>query len=157
MNGLYVYSIMAAGSLFALVVWISRRREIPLFGPEQITFLCGAFAIGAIITTGLSVRLAQQNSNPAPIATPSDHQVVFEEFSDTSQILDNNGLMLRCHTRHRKATFFIMRPPSRKCRITRGRPTFMGLGARTRLQRQASISICRGLAAGHQQQALRRR
>jgi hypothetical protein len=85
MNGLYVYSIMAAGSLFALVIWISRRREIPLFGQVKITFLFGAFVIGAVITTGLSVRLAQQNSNPAPIAPPSDHQVFFEEFSDTSQ------------------------------------------------------------------------
>jgi Protein of unknown function (DUF2778) len=85
MNGLYVYSIMVAGSLLALVIWISRRREIPLFGQEEIAFLFGAFVIGAVITTGLSVRLAQQNSNPASTATPSDNQVFFEKFSDASQ------------------------------------------------------------------------
>jgi hypothetical protein len=49
MNGLYVYSLMVAGSLLALV--------IPLFGQAEIAFLFGAFMLWAVIMTGLQKRV----------------------------------------------------------------------------------------------------
>ena len=91
MNGLYVYSIMVAGSLLALVIWISRRYDVPPYGQAEIAFLFGAFMLWAVIMTGLyspfqsSVHLAQQNRNPALTATPSDNRVFLEKFFDTPQ------------------------------------------------------------------------
>ncbi len=91
MNGLCVYSIMAAGSLLALVIWISRRYDVPLYGQAEIAVLFGAFALWPVIMTGLyspfqsSVLLAPQNSNPAVAATPSDNHVFLEKFFDTPQ------------------------------------------------------------------------
>jgi len=89
MNGLYVYSIMVAGSLLALVIWISHRYDVPLYG--QVGFFFGAFMPWAVIMTGLyspfqsSVPLAQQNENPALTATPSDNRVFLEKLFDTPQ------------------------------------------------------------------------
>jgi Protein of unknown function (DUF2778) len=91
MNGLYVYSIMVAGSLLALVIWISRRYDVPLYGQAEIAFLFGAFMLWAVIMTSQyspfrsSVLLAQQNRNPALAATPSDNRVFLEKFFDTPQ------------------------------------------------------------------------
>jgi hypothetical protein len=91
MNGLYVYSIMLDGSLLALVIWISRRYDVPLYGHAEIAFLFGAFMLWAVIMTGLyspfqsSVLLAQQNGTPTLAATPSDNCVFLEKFFDTPQ------------------------------------------------------------------------
>jgi Protein of unknown function (DUF2778) len=91
MNGLYVYSIMVAGSLLALIIWISRRYDVPLYGQAVIASLFGAFMLWPVIMTGLyspfqsSVLLAQQNRNPALAATPSDNRVFLEKFFDTRQ------------------------------------------------------------------------
>jgi hypothetical protein len=93
MNGLYVYSILVAGSLLALVIWISRCYDVPLYG--QVGFLFGGFMPWAVIMTGLyspfqsSVPLAQQNANPGLTATPSDNRVFLEKkFFDTPQHSD---------------------------------------------------------------------
>ena len=91
MNGLYIYSIVVDGSLLALVIWISRRYDIPLYGRAEIALLFGAFMLWAVIMTGLyspfqsSVLLAQQNGNPTLAATPSDNRVFLEKFFDTPQ------------------------------------------------------------------------
>ena len=91
MNGLYVYSIMVDGSLLALIIWVSRRYDVPLYGRAEIAFLFGAFMLWAVIMTGLyspfqsSVLLAQQNGNPTLAATPSDNRVFLEKFFDTPQ------------------------------------------------------------------------
>jgi Protein of unknown function (DUF2778) len=65
MNGLYVYSIVVAGSLLALV--ITPGLTTGLYSPIQS-----------------SVLLTQQNSNPA-LATPSDDRVFLEKSFDTPQ------------------------------------------------------------------------
>ncbi|HZM07652.1 MAG TPA: DUF2778 domain-containing protein [Methylocella sp.] len=89
MNGLYVYSIMVAGSLLALVIWISRRYDVPLYGQAVIASLFSAFMLLAVIMTGLyspfqsSVLLAQQNRDPTLAATPSVNRVFLEKFFDT--------------------------------------------------------------------------
>ncbi|MBO0733312.1 MAG: DUF2778 domain-containing protein [Methylocapsa sp.] len=72
MNGLYVYSIMVAGFLLALVISISRRHEVSSHGQAYIAILSGAFLPGVVIMAGLSVHSAQQNRNPTVTATPSD-------------------------------------------------------------------------------------
>jgi hypothetical protein len=78
---------MIAESLLALVIWISRRCDVPLYG--QVGFLFGAFMPWAVIMTGLyspfqsSVPFTQ---HPSLTATPSDNHVFLEEaFSDTPQ------------------------------------------------------------------------
>ena len=91
MNGLYVYSIMVDGSFLALVIWISRRYDLPLYRQAEIAFLFGAFMLWAVIMIGLyspfqsSVLLAQQNGNPALAAIPSDNRAFLEKFFDTPQ------------------------------------------------------------------------
>jgi glucan phosphoethanolaminetransferase (alkaline phosphatase superfamily) len=124
MNGLYVYSIIVDGSLLALVIWISRRYDAPLYEQAEIAFLFGAFILWAVIMTGLyspfqsSVFLAQQNGNPALAATPSDNRAFLEKFSIHRKILDNNHLSLRWHTRLRKAAFLIMSERSHRVRCS---------------------------------------
>jgi hypothetical protein len=66
MNGLYVYSIVVAGSLSALVITPSLTTG--LYSPPQS-----------------SVLLTQQNENPAPTATPSDDRVFLAKSFDTPQ------------------------------------------------------------------------
>ena len=91
MNGLYVYSIMVGGSLFAMVIWISRRYHVPLYGLPEIVCLSGAFILWTVIMTGLyspsqsSVLLEHQNRNPALAATPSNNLVLLEKSFDTPQ------------------------------------------------------------------------
>ena len=92
MNGLYVYSILIAGSLLALVIWISRRYDFPLYG--QVGFLFSGFMPCAAIMTGSysplqsSVPVAQQNANP-DLVTPSDNRVFLEKtFFDAPQHSD---------------------------------------------------------------------
>jgi hypothetical protein len=92
MHGLYVYSIMVAGSLLALVIWVSRRCDIPRYGQAKIAILFGAFMVwGVIITNCLynqfqsSVLLAQQNGNSALTAIPSDNGAILEKFADKPQ------------------------------------------------------------------------
>src|ERR1700738_4009651 len=96
MNGLYVYSIMVGGSLLALVIWISRRYDVPLYGQAEIAFLFGAFVLWAVIMTGLyspfqsSVLLAQQNrlgqqpSQPALAYAAPESDVLDNERKITS-------------------------------------------------------------------------
>ena len=92
MNGLYVYSILVAGSLLALAIWISRRYDLPLYG--QVGFLFGGFMPWAVIMTGSysplqsSVPVAQQKANP-DLVTPSDNRVFLEKrFFDAPQHYD---------------------------------------------------------------------
>jgi hypothetical protein len=90
MNGIYIYSIMVDGSLLALVIWISRRYGIPLYGQAEIAGLFGAFMLWAVIMTSLysslqsSVFLAQQNRNSALAATPSDKSDVIDNERKTT-------------------------------------------------------------------------
>jgi hypothetical protein len=82
---------MVDGSLLALVIGISRRYDVPLYGQAEIAFLFGPFMLWAVIMTGLyspfqsSVLLAQQNGNPTLAATLSDNRVFLEKFFDTPQ------------------------------------------------------------------------
>jgi Protein of unknown function (DUF2778) len=82
---------MVAGSLLALVIWISRRYDVPLYGQAEIGFLFGAFMLWAVVMTGpygpfqSSVLFAHQNRNPALIATHSDNRVFLEKSFDVPQ------------------------------------------------------------------------
>ena len=53
MNGLYVYLTNCCRVLLALVIWISRRYDVPLYGQAEIAFLFGGFMLWTVIMTGL--------------------------------------------------------------------------------------------------------
>jgi hypothetical protein len=79
MDGLYVYSIIAAGALLALSIWTWRRYDVSPTRQIEIAFFFSGFALWVGTMFGLyspvqvPVRLlARQNVKFTPTATPSN-------------------------------------------------------------------------------------
>jgi len=92
MNGLYVYSIMAGGSLLTLVIWIWRRYDVPPSRQLEIAFFFGGFLfwigtmIGLCSPFQVPARLsAQQNGKLALPAAPFNNHTFFAKFFGRTQ------------------------------------------------------------------------
>jgi len=79
MDGLYVYSTIAAAALLTLSIWTWRRYDVSPSRQIEIAFFSGGFMlwvgtmIGLYCSFQVPVRLlAQHNGKFAPLATPSN-------------------------------------------------------------------------------------
>ena len=107
MDGLYVYSTIAAGALLALSIWTWRRYDVSPSRQIEIAFFSGGFMlwlgtmIGLFSSFQVPVRLlAQQNGKFTPPATPSIKARLPRTFSARRNLLG-----LSSHMRFRKAAF----------------------------------------------------
>ena len=89
MSGLYVYSLIIAGGLFALVIWIWRRYDVLPSRQIEIIFFLSGFICWILMTIGLyspfhfPVRiLTQQNGTPSLAVAPSDNRKFLKKFFD---------------------------------------------------------------------------
>jgi len=92
MDGLYVYSTIAAGALLALSIWTWRRYDVSPSRQIEIAFFFGGFMlwvgtmIGLYSSFQVPVRLlAQQNGKFTPPATPSNKNTFFEKLFGAPQ------------------------------------------------------------------------